>query len=186
MRSFSAPVARQLNRCEWCRIRSSSCLANLGPPIGISIGTNSDRELGDSAGFLRRGEKSLNRRSYRRAALIDETPRPPMLRTATRDKDPISTSRNRKGFSLSPPSTNILIRYLRRKAARPHPRRISFARSIQDTFYSLHTVFYLSISFLSSQSTSSILSIFFYRRDRHFSQLNLLNYVCDRNLNLIR
>lgn len=78
--------------------------SGLGPPIGISIGTNSDREreLGDSAGFLRRGEKSLNRRSYRRAPLIDETPRPPMLRTATRDKDPISTSRSRQGHAASP------------------------------------------------------------------------------------
>lgn len=76
-------------------------LASLGPPIGISIGTNSDRELGDSAGFLRRGEKSLNRRSYRCAPLIDETPRLPILRTATRDKDPISTSRSRKGYAAS-------------------------------------------------------------------------------------
>lgn len=72
------------------------------PSIGISIGTNSDRELGDSVGFLRRGEKSLNRRSYRRAPLIDETPRPPMLCAATHDKDPISTSHNRKGHAASP------------------------------------------------------------------------------------
>lgn len=126
----------------------SRSLASLVPPIGISIGTNSDRELGDSAGFLRRGEKSLNRRSYRCAPLIDETPRPPMLRTATRDKDPISTSRSRKGYAA--PSLPPILREYPYQVSPAESREASSApnqlceRSIQDTFYSLRIVFYLS------------------------------------------
>lgn len=160
-------------------------------PIGISIGTNSDRELGDSAGFLRRGEKSLNRRSYRRAPLINETPRPPMLRAATRDKDPISTGRSRKGHAaalffylpcLRPPA-NILYQVSSmesREASTAHPRRISFARSIRG-IRSILFVRLLSLQciFFLFPSTSFIPSIFLsYRRSRYFPQLNLRN-VCD-------
>jgi len=52
-------------------------------------------------GFLHRGEKSLNRRSYRRAPLIGERRRRRYsvwrgFAAAGRDKDPISTGRNRK------------------------------------------------------------------------------------------
>lgn len=80
---------------------SRPSLASL--PISISIGTNSDHELGaDSVGFLHRNEKSLNRRSYRCAAAHRRNASPPKslrpswIRAAPRDKDLISTSRSRK------------------------------------------------------------------------------------------
>lgn len=145
-------------------------LASLGPPIGISIGTNSDRELGDSAGFLHRGEKSLNRRSYRRAPLIDETPWLPMLRTAIRDKDPISTSRSRKGYAAS--SCLHPLRISLSDISDGKPRGFIRAESALQEIFRIHFIFFI----WSSIFRMHFLFIF----NLSLSQLNLC--LCDRDL----
>jgi len=69
-----------------------------------------------------------------------------MPRAATRDKDPISTSRSRKGHAASPPpptSANILIRYLRWKAARPS-RLILVESAFREAFRIHSILFYVS------------------------------------------
>lgn len=132
-------------------------LANL--PIGILIGTNSDRELDDSVEFLRRGEKSLNRRSYRIAPpLIDET------RTVARDAS------SGAGFALQPA---IRIRFPRFAVGKghdrftprsypyqispierreAHPRRISLTRKSHSRLFSIF--FFLHKSFYSYKTAT--------------------------------
>jgi len=82
-------------------------------------------------GFLHRGEKSLNRRSYRRAHR--RTPRRRRysvwrgFAAASRDKDPISTGRNRKRHArLSP------VRLFLSTISNKRPREASSTRPQSD------------------------------------------------------
>lgn len=112
-----------------------------------------------------------------------------MLRAATRDKNPISTSRGRKGHAASPrlrPSRISLSGCISGwKAARP-PRLIRAESALREAHsgYILFSsrVFYLSNMF-SFYSHLHPLSIFSFCRNRFFAIEKRGKRVCHRDLN---
>jgi len=115
-------------------------------------------------GFLHRGEKSLNRRSYRRAHR--RTPRRRRysvwrgFAAASRDKDPISTGRNRKRHArLSP------VRLFLSTISNKRPREASSTRPQSDLRIrrkqDMHIYIYIYI-YIKNETFYYLINYFYY------------------------